>query len=261
MKDNVSIPEHCTVVYERPGFLTEKPTSYCPGCTHGTAHRLIAEVIDEMGVAERTVGVASVGCSVFTYEFFRCDFVGSPHGRAPALATGIKRMVPDRFVFTYQGDGDLASIGMGEVMHAAIRGESITVVFINNSVYGMTGGQMAPTTLIGQKTTSTPQGRQEKGAGYPVRMAELLSPIEGVAYSARSSLHNPKSIRAAKKALRYAFEAQKLDLGFSLVELLSTCPTNWRMTPIEAARRVQEDMLKVFPLGEYKIHPELASMR
>lgn len=249
------------VVYSRPRSLSETPNSYCPGCTHGVAHRLIAEVLDEMDLRERTIGVAPVGCSVFAYNYFDCDFVEAAHGRAPAMATGIKRVLPDRIVFTYQGDGDLASIGMAEIMHAAARGENITVVFINNAIYGMTGGQMAPTTLPGQKTTSSPNGRDVEQSGFPIRMAESLATMEGVGYSVRRSLHDPKNIRMAKKALRTAFEVQRQGLGFSIVELLSTCPTNWGLTPIEALHWVEEHMIPVFPLGDYKVVPAVAALK
>ncbi len=249
------------VVYQRPQSLTDFPTHYCPGCTHGIAHRLVAEVLDEMGLRENTIGVAPVGCSVFAYNYFDCDFVEAAHGRAPAMATGIKRVLPDRIVFTYQGDGDLASIGMGEIMHAAGRGENITVIFINNAIYGMTGGQMAPTTLPGQKTTSSPNGRDVEQAGFPLHMAEMLATMEGTGYSVRRSLHDPKNIRLAKKAIRLAFEAQKRGLGFSIVELLSTCPTNWGMTPLEALDWVEEQMIPVYPLGDYKVSSELANLR
>jgi 2-oxoglutarate ferredoxin oxidoreductase subunit beta len=249
------------VVYSRPVSLSDTVTSYCPGCTHGTAHRLIAEVLDEMGLRENTIGVAPVGCSVFAYNFFNCDFVEAAHGRAPAMATGIKRVLPDRIVFTYQGDGDMASIGMGEIMHAAGRGENITVIFINNAIYGMTGGQMAPTTLPGQKTTSSPRGRDVEIQGYPLRMAESLATMEGTGYSVRRSLHDPKNIRLAKKAIRTAFEVQKRNLGFSVVELLSTCSTNWGMTPQEALKFVAERMIPVFPLGDYKVSPFIEGLR
>ncbi len=249
------------VVYSRPKALTDTPTTYCPGCTHGVAHRLIAEVLDEMGIVGKTIGVAPVGCSVFAYNFFECDFVEAAHGRAPAMATGIKRVLPDRIVFTYQGDGDLASIGMAEIMHASARGENITVIFINNAIYGMTGGQMAPTTLPGQKTTSSPLGRDVEQAGFPVRMAEVLATMEGTGYSVRRSLHDPKNVRLAKKAIRTAFEVQKRGLGFSIVELLSTCPTNWGMTPVEALKWVEEHMLPVFPLGDYKVSPAVAEIK
>lgn len=240
------------LVYRRPESFTETVTHYCPGCTHGVAHRLVAEVLDEMALREKTIGVASVGCSVFAYNYFNCDFVEAAHGRAPAMATGIKRVLPDRVVFTYQGDGDLASIGMAEIVHAAGRGENITVIFINNANYGMTGGQMAPTTLPGQKTTSSPYGRDVEQMGFPIRMAELLATLEGAGYIARRSLHDPKNIRQAKKAIRLAFEAQVRGSGFSMVELLSTCPTNWGVTPVEALRWVEEHMIPAFPLGDYK---------
>ena len=249
------------LVYQRPASLAQVPTHYCPGCTHGTAHRLIAEVLDEMEVRELTIGVAPVGCSVFAYNYFECDFVEAAHGRAPAMATGIKRVLPDRIVFTYQGDGDLASIGMAEILHAAARGENITVIFINNAIYGMTGGQMAPTTLPGQKTTSSPGGRDVEQMGFPIRMAEILATLEGTGYVVRRSLHDPKNIRLAKKAIRTAFEAQQRGLGFSMVELLSTCPTNWGISPLESLRWVEEHMLPFYPLGDYKVSPTLAGLR
>jgi 2-oxoglutarate ferredoxin oxidoreductase subunit beta len=248
-------------IYSRPEALTDTPTTYCPGCTHGVAHRLIAEVIDEMGLREKTVGVAPVGCSVFAYNFFDMDFVEAAHGRAPAMATGIKRVLPDRTVFTYQGDGDLASIGMAEIMHASARGENITVIFINNAIYGMTGGQMAPTTLPGQKTTSSPTGRDVEQAGFPVRMAEALATMDGTGYAVRRSLHDPKNIRLAKKAIRTAFEAQQRGLGFSIVELLSSCPTNWGMTPVEALQWIENYMVPVYPLVDCKVSPAVAEIK
>jgi 2-oxoglutarate ferredoxin oxidoreductase subunit beta len=249
------------VVYSRPESLDDRVTHYCPGCTHGIAHRLVAEVLDEMGIVENTIGVASVGCSVFSYNYFDVDFVEAAHGRAPAMATGIKRVYPDHFVFTYQGDGDLASIGMGEIVGAASRGEKITVIFLNNANYGMTGGQMAPTTLPGQKTTSSPTGRDVKRQGYPIQTAELLSTLEGASYVVRRSLHNSREVRRAKKAIRTAFEVQKAGLGFSLVELLSTCPTNWAMTPVEAREWVEERMIPVYPLGDYKVSAAVAALK
>jgi 2-oxoglutarate/2-oxoacid ferredoxin oxidoreductase subunit beta len=249
------------ITHSRPKSLSDLPTHYCPGCTHGVAHRLVAEVLDEMGLRERTIGVASVGCSVFISQYFSCDFVEAPHGRAPAMATGVKRVLPENIVFTYQGDGDLASIGMGEIMHLAGRGDNITVIFINNANYGMTGGQMAPTTLPGQKTTSSPLGRDIEIHGFPIRMAEVLSTMEGTAYSVRRSLHNPKHIRQAKKAIRLAFEAQERELGFSIVELLSTCPTNWGLSPHEARQWLEERMIPVFPIGDYKVSPSLEGLR
>ena len=249
------------LVYERPESFTETVTHYCPGCTHGVAHRLIAEVLDEMELREKTIGVAPVGCAVFAYNYFDCDFVEAAHGRAPAMATGIKRMLPDRVVFTYQGDGDLASIGMAEIVHAAARGENISVIFINNANFGMTGGQMAPTTLPGQKTTSSPYGRDVEQMGFPIRTAEMLATLDGAGYVVRRSLHDPKNIRQAKKAIRMAFEAQVHGLGFSMVELLSSCPTNWGLTPVEALHWMEEHMIPFFPLGDYKIAPALQEVR
>ncbi len=246
------------VVYQRPRGFEELPTHYCPGCTHGVAHRLIAEVLEEMGELEHTIGVAPVGCAVFAYNYFAFDFVEAPHGRAPAMATGIKRSLPDATVFTYQGDGDLASIGMGEIVAAASRGELITVIFINNTNYGMTGGQMAPTTLPGQVTTSSPMGRDVERQGYPIRTAELLSSLDGAAYVVRRSLHDPKNIRMAKKAIRTAFEVQKQGLGFSMVELLSTCPTNWGMTPANARVWLAEHMVPYYPIGDFKVSSSIA---
>jgi 2-oxoglutarate/2-oxoacid ferredoxin oxidoreductase subunit beta len=249
------------LVYERPRSLTDTPNHYCPGCTHGVAHRLIAEVMDEMDIRGKTIGVAPVGCSVFAYNYFDCDFVEAAHGRAPAMATGIKRVLPERFVFTYQGDGDLASIGMSEIMHVAARGENITVFFINNAIYGMTGGQMAPTTLPGQKTTSSPNGRDVEQMGFPIRMAEVLSTMEGTGYVVRRSLHDPKNIRLAKKAIRTAFEAQRRGLGFSMVEMLSTCATNWGTTPLEALRWIEENMVPFYPLKDFKVSPSLSDFK
>jgi 2-oxoglutarate ferredoxin oxidoreductase subunit beta len=249
------------IVYQRPQSFTNTPTHYCPGCTHGIAHRLVAEVLDEMGVREKTIGVAPVGCSVFAYNYFATDFVEAAHGRAPAMATGIKRLLPDRIVFTYQGDGDLASIGTAEIVHAAGRGENITVIFINNAIYGMTGGQMAPTTLPGQKTTSSPLGRDVEQQGFPIHMSEMLCTMDGAGYIVRRSLHDPKNIRLAKKAIRLAFETQKRGLGFSMVELLSSCPTNWNMTPMDALRWVEEKMVPVYPLNDFKVVPALAGLK
>lgn len=254
------LAENEQLVYERPDALTNIHTGYCPGCTHGTAHRLVAEVIDELEIRERTVLVASVGCSVFAYNYFKVDACEAAHGRAPAMATGLKRVNPDNIVFTYQGDGDLASIGTAEVIHAASRGEKITTIFINNAIYGMTGGQMAPTSLIGQKTTSSPFGRDLKLTGYPMRMAELLATLPGTAYSARRSLHDSRHVIQAKKAIRTAFEAQLLGLGYSIVELLSSCPTNWGMTPSDSLKWIEEQMVPYYPLGDYKVVDELADL-
>ncbi|HNR01449.1 MAG TPA: thiamine pyrophosphate-dependent enzyme [Anaerolineaceae bacterium] len=248
-------------VYTRPDAFADVSTHYCPGCTHGTAHRLVAEVIDEMGLKGNTIGVASVGCSVFAYNYFDLDFVQAPHGRAPAMATGVKRVLPERVVFTYQGDGDLASIGTAEIVHAAARGENITVFFLNNTNYGMTGGQMAPTTLPGQKTTSSPRGRDVETQGYPVRASEMIATLDGASYVVRRSLHDPKNIRLAKKAIRTALEVQVRGLGFSMVELLSTCSTNWGMTPVESLHWLENNMVPYFPLGDFKVHPAIAGLR
>lgn len=248
-------------VYKRPETFTQITTHYCPGCTHGVAHRLVAEVLEEMNLREETIGVASVGCSVFAFNYFDCDFVEAAHGRAPAMATGIKRVLPDRIVFTYQGDGDLASIGMAEIVHAAARGENITAIFINNANYGMTGGQMAPTTLPGQKTTSSPTGRDVEQAGFPIRTAEMLATLDGAGYIVRRSLHDPKNIRMAKKSIRLAFETQLRGLGFSLVELLSTCPTNWGLNPIESLHWIEECMVPVYPIEDFKVSPHLSQVR
>jgi 2-oxoglutarate ferredoxin oxidoreductase subunit beta len=253
--------ENEKIVYQRPESLTDVVSHYCPGCTHGIGHRLVAEVIDEMGLRERTIGVASVGCSVFAYNYFDFDFVQAPHGRAPAMATGVKRSLPDRVVLTYQGDGDLASIGMGEIVAAAARGENITVIFINNANYGMTGGQMAPTTLPGQRTSTSPSGRDVEQAGYPIRASELLATLDGASYVVRRSLHDPKNIRLAKKALRMAFETQVRGLGFSMVELLSICPTNWGLTPQQSLQWLEEKMIPYYPLEDFKVNPALAQVR
>jgi 2-oxoglutarate ferredoxin oxidoreductase subunit beta len=249
------------IVYERPSTFTDVNTHYCPGCTHGVAHRLVAEVLQEMGLREKTIGVASVGCSVFAYNYFNCDFIQAAHGRAPAMATGIKRALPDHTVFTYQGDGDLASIGMAEITHAAARGENITVIFINNTNYGMTGGQMAPTTLPGQKTTTSVNGRDVESQGYPIRVAEFLGALDGSSYVVRRALHDPKNIRMAKKAIRTAFEVQERGLGFSMVELLSICPTNWGKTPQDALQWLGDKMIGYYPVGDYKVHPAVAEIK
>lgn len=250
-----------SLIYERPESLTQIATHYCPGCTHGISHRLIAEVIDEMGMREDTIGVAPVGCAVFAYNYFNMDFAEAAHGRAPAMATGLKRVNPDKLVFTYQGDGDLASIGAAEIMHAAGRGENITVIFINNAIYGMTGGQMAPTTLPGQRTTSTPLGRDLEMHGFPIRMCEILSQLDGASYIVRRSLHNVANIRKSKKAIRQAFEVQKQGKGFSMVELLSSCPTNWGLSVEDSLQWIEDRMIPVYPLGDYKVHPMLEEKR
>lgn len=241
------------IAFERPRSMFPVPTHYCPGCGHGIIHRLLAEVIDEFGIREKVIGVAPVGCSVLIYNYINCDMYEAAHGRAPAIATGCKRVHPDLIVFTYQGDGDLASIGTAEVIHAATRGENITVLFVNNAVYGMTGGQMAPTTLLGQKTTTSPYGRAPKREGYPIRIAEMLATLEGATYIARVSVHSPRAVITAKRALKKAFEIQVNGLGFSLVEFLSQCPTGWGMSPTEATKWVEEKMIPYFPLGEFKV--------
>lgn len=244
-------------VYGRPESLQDVPTTYCPGCTHGIIHRLIAEVIDEMGLRARTIVVAPVGCAVFAYKYFNLDGCEAPHGRAPAMATGIKRALPDRVVFTYQGDGDLASIGGNEILHAAARGEKITVFFVNNTVYGMTGGQLAPTTLPGQVTTSSPLGRTQPQHGYHLHITEMLALAPGVAYAVRRSTHNPAEMRRTRKAIRMAFMAQELGLGLALVEILSSCPTNWHLTPAASLDYVRDEVAVEFPPGDFKVHPRL----
>jgi len=242
--------------FKKPEALTDQYTHYCPGCTHGVIHRLIAEVIDELGIRGRTVGVAPVGCAVLAYNYFNCDFQEAAHGRAPAMATGIKRVRPDLMVFTYQGDGDLASIGMGEIVHAANRGEKFTSIFVNNAIYGMTGGQMAPTSMPGQRTTTSPFGRDVKAVGMPIKMAELLAALQTPAYITRQTVVAPKYINRAKKAIRQAFTYQWENRCFSMVEVVSNCPTNWGMTPLESVKWVEEVLLAYYPLGDTKT-PEL----
>lgn len=253
--------EEMKVVYQRPEAIAETYTHYCPGCTHGIIHRLVGEVIDELGVRERTIGVSPVGCAVFAYRYFNTDGCEAAHGRAPAMATGIKRAMPDKIVFTYQGDGDLASIGTNEIIHACARGENLTVIFVNNAVYGMTGGQMAPTTLPGMVTTSSPFGRDPKLQGNPIHITEMLAMMPGVAYSVRRSMHSVAEIRKTKKAIRLAFEAQLKGLGLGIVEVLSSCPTNWRIAPGESLNFIRDEMVPVFPLGDFKIHDELKVRR
>jgi 2-oxoglutarate ferredoxin oxidoreductase subunit beta len=239
----------------RPRALSDVPMRYCPGCTHGIIHRLIAEVIDKLGIQERTIGVASVGCSVFSYEYFDLDFQQAAHGRAPAVATGIKRVRPGNIVFTYQGDGDLASIGAAEILHAGARGERITVIFVNNALYGMTGGQMAPTTLPGMRTTTTPLGRDVRVHGGPLRITEMLAMLDGVAFAAREAVTSPARIHKARRAIEAAFRAQTEDRGLGIVELLSTCPLNWGMTPVNAVAWCEANMIPVYPLGVMKDAP------
>ncbi len=240
------------LVFDRPKSLTDKKFHYCPGCHHGIIHRLAAEALDELNIQQKTVVIASVGCSVLAYDYFDTDAVQAAHGRAPAVATGVKRASPESVVFTYQGDGDLASIGMAEIVHAAARSENITVIFVNNAVYGMTGGQMAPTSLMGQQTSTSPQGRSAESNGYPIRVCELLATLDGPSYLARVSVHDPKHVREAKKAILKAFQMQIQHQGFSLVEVVSTCPTNWHLTPVEALEWLEKKMLKQYPLGVFK---------
>ncbi len=240
------------VVFDKPHALTDAPLHYCPGCTHGIIHRLVAEAIDEFGIEGKTIGIAPVGCSVMAYNYFACDMVQAAHGRAPAVATGVKRANPDNIVFTYQGDGDLASIGMAETVHAATRGENITIIFVNNAIYGMTGGQMAPTSLPGQVTQTSPYGRDISSAGYPIRVCEMLAQLDGAAYLERVAVNNVKNVRKAKAAIKKAFENQINGVGFSLIEVVSTCPTNWGLTPEAALQFVEEKMIPYYPLGVYK---------
>ena len=240
------------IVFEKPKALTDAPLHYCPGCTHGIIHRLVAEAIDELGIEGITVGVAPVGCSVMAYDYFACDMVEAAHGRAPAVATGLKRCMPENIIFTYQGDGDLASIGMAETVHAATRNENITIIFVNNAIYGMTGGQMAPTSLPGQVTQTSPYGRDVTTAGYPIRVSEMLSTLEGPEYIERVAVNNVKNVRNAKKAILKAFKNQVEGKGFSLIEVVSTCPTNWGMTPSQALEWVDTNMIPYYPLGVYK---------
>ena len=241
-----------SVVFERPNALCDTPTHYCPGCTHGIIHRLVAEVIDEMGIEGETVGVCPVGCAVMAYDYFNCDMIEAPHGRAPAVATGVKRANPELSVFTYQGDGDLAAIGTCETMHAAARGENITVIFVNNTIYGMTGGQMAPTTLLGMKTATCPYGRDAAIHGYPLKMTEIAATLEGTAYVTRQSVHSVPAIRKAKKAIRKAFENSMNGKGSNLVEIVSTCNSGWKMTPAAANKWMEENMFPFYQLGDLK---------
>jgi 2-oxoglutarate ferredoxin oxidoreductase subunit beta len=244
-------------VFQRTNGLQDRPFHYCPGCTHGIIHRLVAEVLEELEVLDKAIGVAPVGCSVFAYDYFNCDMQEAAHGRAPAVGTGIKRVHPDKVVFTYQGDGDLASIGTAEIVHAAMRGEKITTIFVNNAIYGMTGGQMAPTTLVGQKATTSPFGRDKDHAGAPIRMSEMLATLDGPAYIERVTVTSPANIRKAKKAIKKAFQLQMEGKGFTMIEVLSTCPTNWGLTPVEAIKWLEENMIPYYPLGAYKTPEEV----
>ncbi len=240
------------VVFDKPHALTDKPFHYCPGCTHGIIHRLVAEAIDELGLEDKTVGIAPVGCSVFAYNYFNCDMIEAPHGRAPAVATGVKRANPDLTVFTYQGDGDLAAIGTAETVHVGARGENLTIIFVNNAIYGMTGGQMAPTTLLGQVSTTSPYGRIKEIQGNPIRICEMVSTLDGVAYAERVSVDCVKNVVAAKKAIKKGFEMQMNKKGLSIIEVLSTCPTNWGLSPEKSLEWLRENMMKQYPLGVYK---------
>jgi len=240
-------------VFKRPESLTDAKFHYCPGCTHGIVHRLIAECMDEMNIREKTIGICPVGCSVLAYDYFNCDMLEAAHGRAPAIATAIKRLMPDRILFTYQGDGDLASIGMAEIVHASLRGEKISVFFVNNTLYGMTGGQMAPTTLLGQVATTCPYGRKVENEGYPAKMAELLAGNEGSAYISRVAVNTPANVVKAKKAIKKALETQARGLGFAMVEILSTCPTNWGLNPVDAMKWMEDNMIPYYPLGDFKV--------
>lgn len=245
------------VVFDKTKGLTDTQFHYCPGCTHGIVHRLVGEVLEELGVLEKSVGVAPVGCSVLAYKYFNVDMHEAAHGRAPAVATGIKRVLPENVVFTYQGDGDLASIGAAEIVHAAHRGEKITTIFINNAIYGMTGGQMAPTTLVGQKATTAPYGRDEAHCGKPLRISEMLATIDGAKFVERVAVNTPGNVRKAKKAIKKAFEIQLEGKGFAIVEVLSTCPTNWGLTPVEALKWLEDNMIPYYPLGNFRTPEEV----
>ena len=245
-------------VFGRPLSLADVPTHYCPGCHHGIIHRLVAEVLDELKLQDKTVGIASVGCSALAYDYFNVDMVQAAHGRAPAVATGVKRVVPEGIVFTYQGDGDIAAIGTAEIVHAAARGEKITTIFVNNAIYGMTGGQMAPTSLVGQVTTTSPYGRKLESAGMPIRLSEMLSTLDGAKYVARVAVNTPANMAKAKAAIKKAFEIQIAGIGFSIVEVLSTCPTNWGMTALEATKWMETNMMPYYPLGTFRTGEEVA---
>jgi len=246
------MPEERRQLFKVTSLLTPISRGFCPGCTHGIIHRLVSEAIEEMNLFEKAIIIIPVGCSTLSVDYFEFDTIQSAHGRAPAVATGVKRARPDLFVFTYQGDGDLASIGTAEIVHSANRGENISVIFVNNGIYGMTGGQMAPTTLIGWKTETSPYGREPKREGYPIRMCEMLSQLNGPAYIARTAVNSPKNVLATKRSIRKAFTAQEKGLGFSMVEILSTCPTNWGMDALSSLKRIDNEVTKYYPLGEYK---------
>lgn len=246
-----------TIVYEKSKGLTDAQLHYCPGCTHGVIHKLVAEVLVELNILDDAIGVAPVGCSVLAYDYFSCDMQEASHGRAPAVATGIKRVLPENIVFTYQGDGDLASIGTAEIVHAAHRAEKITTIFVNNGIYGMTGGQMAPTTLVGQKATTAPLGRDEALCGKPIKVSEMLATIDGARFVERVAVNTPANIRKAKKAIKRAFECQIKGEGFAIVEVLSTCPTNWGKTPVNALKWLEENMIPYYPLQNFRNFEEV----
>ncbi|MBO4542550.1 MAG: 2-oxoglutarate oxidoreductase [Bacteroidales bacterium] len=254
-REDIIKPEN--LVYTKTKVLTDAVMHYCPGCGHGTAHRVVAEVIDELGIQDKTIGIAPVGCSVLAYNYFDVDFQEAAHGRAPALATAAKRLNPDLFVFTYQGDGDLAAIGTAETIHACNRGENITMIFVNNGIYGMTGGQMAPTTLVGMKTATTPYGRNVGLNGYPLRITEMLATLPGTYYVTRQSVHTPAAVRKAKAAVKQAFENQKLKKGLSFVEIVSSCNSGWKMTPVQANKWMEENMFPNYPIGDIKVEGKI----
>ena len=245
-------------IFGRPQTLLDVPTHYCPGCHHGIIHRLVAEVLDELKLQDKAVGIASVGCSALAYDYFSVDMVQAAHGRAPAVATGVKRVIPDGIVFTYQGDGDIAAIGTAEIVHAAARGERITTIFVNNAIYGMTGGQMAPTSLVGQVTTTSPYGRKLESAGMPIKLSEMLATLDGAKFVARVAVNTPANMAKAKAAIKKAFEIQIAGIGFAIVEILSTCPTNWGMTPLEAVKWMETNMMPYYPLGTFRSGEEAA---
>jgi len=255
-KTNAEIMQPENLVYKRTDLLTEKALSYCPGCGHGTAHRIIMEVLEEMNIQSETIGVAPVGCSVLAYEFMNIDMTQAAHGRAPAVATAIKRLFPEKFVFTYQGDGDLAAIGTAETIHACNRGENMTIIFVNNGIYGMTGGQMAPTTLPGMKSSTSPYGRDVATMGNPLKMTELVATLPGTIYVTRQAVHSPAAVRKAKKAVRKAFENQKLNKGLSFVEIVSNCNSGWKMTPLQSNEWMVENMFPFYPLGDIKVNDD-----
>ena len=255
--DKNGLTDSMEIVYAKPSTLTETPMHYCPGCGHGVVHKLLMEVIDELGIAENTIGVAPVGCSVFAYMYMNVDMQEAPHGRASAVATGVKRVLPDKYVFSYQGDGDLAAIGTGETIHTVNRGENILMVFINNGIYGMTGGQMAPTSLSGMVTSTTPFGRDCAATGHPLKITEMIAQLPGAYYVARHAVHTPAAVRKLKKALKVSFEAQKLNKGTCFIEVVSNCPSGWKMSPVDANDWMEKNMFPYYPLGDIKVPKEM----